>query len=42
MGAYDVETNIINAIKDEKSLKLFNIIGDGRRDFSEPDLSHKR
>ena len=27
MGAYDVETNIINAIKDEKSLELFNIIG---------------
>jgi hypothetical protein len=23
MGAYDVETNIINAIKDEKSLELF-------------------
>ena len=42
MGVYDVETNIINAIKDGKSLELFNIIGDGKRDSSELDLSHKR
>jgi hypothetical protein len=35
MTAYDVETNIINAIKDaikdKKSLELFNIIGGSKR-----------
>ena len=41
MGTYDVETNIINAIKDEKSLELFNIIGGSKRHTSELDLSHK-
>ena len=41
MGAYDVETNIINSIKDEKSLELFNIIGGGKRHSSELDLTHK-
>ena len=40
MGAYDVETNIIKAIKDGKSLELFNIIG-GRKRHSSLDLSHK-
>ena len=33
MGAYDVETNIINAIKDEKSLELFNILGGEQRTY---------
>ena len=42
MAAYDVETSIINSIKDEKSLELFNIIGGGKRDSSELDLSNKR
>ena len=37
----DVETNIINSIKDEKSLELFNIIGGGKRHSSELDLTHK-
>ena len=41
MGAYDVETNMINSIKDEKSLELFNIIGGGKRHSSELDLTHK-
>ena len=45
MTAYDVETNIINAIKDgikdKKSLELFNIIGGSKRHTSELDLSHK-
>ena len=41
MGVYDVETNIIKAIKDGKSLELFNIIGGRKRDSS-LDLSHKR
>ena len=41
MGAYDVETNIINSIKDEKSLELFNIIGGSKRHSSELDLTHK-
>ena len=40
MGAYDVETNIINAIKDEKSLELFNIIGGSKGHTLELDLSH--
>ena len=42
MGVYDVEINIIAAIKDGKSLELFNNIGDYKRDSSELDLSHKR
>jgi hypothetical protein len=42
MGVYDVETNIINAIRDGKSLELFNIIGGRKRDSSELDLSRKR
>ena len=41
MGVYDVETNIIKAIKDGKSLELFNIIGGRKRDSS-LNLSHKR
>ena len=41
MGAYDVETNLINSIKDEKSLELFNIIGGSKRHSSELDLAHK-
>ena len=41
MGAYDVETNIINAIKDEKSLELFNILGASKGHTLELDLSHK-
>jgi predicted transcriptional regulator len=41
MGVYDVEADIIFAIKDGKSLELFNIIGGSKRDFSELDLSHK-
>ena len=32
---------IINAIKDEKSLELFNIIGGSKRHSSEVDLSHR-
>jgi predicted transcriptional regulator len=40
MGVYEVETDIIFAIKDGKSLELFNIIG-GKRHSSELDLSHK-
>ena len=42
MGVYDVEINIIAAIKDGKSLELFNNIGGYKRDSSELDLSHKR
>jgi hypothetical protein len=41
MGAYDVETNIINAIKGEKSLELFNIIGGSKGHALELDLSYK-
>jgi hypothetical protein len=41
MGAYDVETNIINAIKDEKSLELFNIIGRSKGRTLQLDLSRK-
>lgn len=41
MGVYDAQINIIAAIKDGKSLELFNNIGD-QRDSSELDLSHKR
>ena len=41
MGVYDAQNNIIAAIKDGKSLELFNNIGD-QRDSSELDLSHKR
>jgi hypothetical protein len=42
MGVYDVEINIIAAVKDGKSLELFNNIGGHKRDSSELDLSHKR
>lgn len=42
MGAYDVEANILNTIKDGKSLELFKIIGSSKRDSFELDLSHKR
>ena len=31
MGVYDVQINIIAAIKDGKSLELFNNIGDQKR-----------
>ena len=41
MGALDVETNIINSIKDRKSLELFNIIGGSEGHSSELDLAHK-
>ncbi len=41
MGVYDAQNNIIAAIKDGKSLELFNNIGD-QRDSSELDLSHNR
>ena len=41
MGAYEVETNIINSIKDEKSLELFNIIGGSKRHSSKLDLTLK-
>ena len=41
MRAYNVETNIINAIKDEKSLELFNFIGGSKRHTSKLDLSHE-
>lgn len=40
MRAYDVESKIINAIKDEKSLELFNIIGGSKGHTLELDLSH--